>query len=77
MADILKTAQDAVKARGKDYGDVYINHKRIADQWAVTLGVPVAPEQVAVMMVQLKLARLICVDRFTLHKGEITWQHRC
>lgn len=59
MSDILQTAQDAVKERGKDYGDVYVNHKRIADQWAVTLGVPVEPEQVAIMMVQLKLARLM------------------
>jgi len=49
------TAQD----RNKNYGDPYTNHKRIADLWSVILGIDVTPSQVALCMVQVKIARLI------------------
>ena len=49
------TAQD----RNKNYGDPYTNHKRIADLRSVILGIDVTPSQVALCMVQVKIARLI------------------
>ena len=49
----------AVVSRGKTYGAVRSNHERIAAMWSVTVGKKVTPEQVAMMMVQVKLARLM------------------
>ena len=57
--ELLKAALDAVTSRGSAYGDAYTNHKRIADLWSVILDAPVRADQVAPMMVALKLARLI------------------
>jgi hypothetical protein len=57
--ELLNEAIDAVTVRGSAYGDCYTNHKRIADLWTIILGCQVYPEQVAPMMVCLKLARLI------------------
>jgi hypothetical protein len=45
--------------RQKNYGEPFINHKRIADIWTVLLGVEVTPSQVALCMVGVKLARLV------------------
>lgn len=45
--------------RQKDYGPPEENFARIADLWAVVLGVDVSPAQVALCMAQLKVARLI------------------
>lgn len=59
IVDILDEAKNAVADRGKNYGNVYINHERIAAQWSITLGTEVTAEQVAMMMVQVKLARLM------------------
>ena len=59
MTDILQTAQQAVQDRGKNYGDVTLNHKRIAAMWSVILEWDVEPEQVAMMMIALKIARLM------------------
>lgn len=59
---ILQEA-DAIagKDRSRDYGHPYDNHKLIADYWNLLLGkklsVPIAPREVALMMVCLKLAR--------------------
>jgi hypothetical protein len=49
------TAED----RNKNYGDPYVNHKRIADIWTVILETEVTPAQVALCMVGVKIARLI------------------
>jgi hypothetical protein len=57
--DLLKAALDAVTVRGSAYGDAYTNHKRIADIWSVILQTEVRPDQVAPMMIGVKLARLI------------------
>lgn len=59
MMNILDEAKAAVADRGKNYGDVYTNHERIATMWTVLLGHEVKAEQVAMMMVALKLARLV------------------
>lgn len=57
--DVLKKAMRTVASRGKSYGEVLSNHRRIAAMWSVTTGVDITPEQVAMMMVQVKLARLM------------------
>ena len=43
--------------RSRDYGHPYINHARIAAFWNCYLGIDLTPEQVAVMMILLKVAR--------------------
>lgn len=45
--------------RDKNYGTPYVNHKRIADIWAVILGIDVTPSQVALCMAGVKIARLV------------------
>lgn len=47
--------------RAKDYGDAYLNHQRIADFWNNYLdhSVKIAPTDVAVMMMLVKIARLM------------------
>jgi hypothetical protein len=45
--------------RQKNYGSPYVNHKRIADLWSPIFGVTVTPEQVALAMIQVKVAREI------------------
>ena len=57
--DALAAAIHAVEARGESYGDVRQNHQRIAALWSVVLGQDVTPEQVALCMTCLKVARLI------------------
>lgn len=56
---LLVKAQTTVKERGQDYGDVLENHHRIADLWSIILGHDVDPEQVALCMAGIKIARLI------------------
>ena len=37
--DILSEAENLINGdRAKDYGDAYVNHKRIADIWSVVMG---------------------------------------
>jgi len=56
----LQTADELINGdRAKDYGSVSENFQRIADLWSVVLGVGVTPEQVALCMIQLKVARLV------------------
>lgn len=43
--------------RQKAYGHPRQNFQVTADLWSVVLGVPVTPEQVALCMVQVKIAR--------------------
>lgn len=43
--------------RRKAYGHPSKNFQVTADLWSVVLGVPVTPEQVALCMVQVKIAR--------------------
>lgn len=57
--DALQRALTTVEERGENYGDVRENHERIADLWAVVFGWPVKPEQVALAMTCVKIARLI------------------
>mgnify|MGYP003112110865 CR=1 FL=1 len=57
--DILAEAQDLITGdRAKTYGDAKLNHERIAAIWSVVLGHPVTPQQVALCMAGVKIARL-------------------
>jgi hypothetical protein len=58
--EILTTAEQLINGpRAKDYGDAAENFQRIADLWRPVLGADVTPEQVALCLAQLKIARLI------------------
>ena len=54
-------AADAVQAvtgpRQRDYAHPKVNFQRIADLWAPILGNAITPEQVALCMIQVKVAR--------------------
>lgn len=45
--------------RDKNYGSPLINHQRIAAIWSVILGQEIRPDQVALCMAGVKLARLV------------------
>jgi hypothetical protein len=56
-------AQEALAAvtgpRQRDYAHPRINFQRIADLWSPIFGITVTPEQVALAMIQVKVAREI------------------
>ncbi|AOT24975.1 hypothetical protein PBI_KALPINE_55 [Mycobacterium phage Kalpine] len=58
---ILTTAEEIINGqRALDYGDAKENHERIATLWgAYKRGVEFSPEDVAVMMILLKIARFM------------------
>ncbi len=45
--------------RQRDYAHPRINFQRIADLWSPIFGITVTPEQVALAMIQVKVAREI------------------
>jgi hypothetical protein len=56
---ILQSAHELINGqRRKDYGHPSENFADIAAMWAVILGAPVAPEQVILCMIALKMCRL-------------------
>jgi ribosomal protein L20 len=57
--EILDTAKQYVtKDRAADHGDMENNFRTIAEYWSTHLGMAVTPDDVAVMMTLLKLARI-------------------
>ena len=56
---LLDACKVALNSRGQHYGKVLENHNRIAKIWSLIIGSEVTEEQVALMMVGLKVARLI------------------
>ena len=54
-------AADAIQAvtgpRQRDYAHPKINFQRIANLWSIILDVDITPEQVALCMIQVKVAR--------------------
>ena len=56
--ELLDAAKDTVADRGEDYGSIWENHERIAVIWTALIGIQIEPEQVAMMMAGVKLARL-------------------
>jgi hypothetical protein len=58
-SEILKEADALINGeRAKAYGPPEVNHLRIARGWSVILGTEVRPDQVALCMAWLKIARL-------------------
>ena len=57
---ILDKAKTLISGeRAKDYGDAYLNHKRIAELWRPILDKDITVEQVYACMIAVKLSRLI------------------
>ena len=57
---ILDKAKTLISGeRAKDYGDAYLNHKRIAELWSPILNKDITVEQVYACMIAVKLSRLI------------------
>ena len=56
---LIRTLGSTLANRGKSYGSMLENHQRIADIWSVVLEKKVTPEQVALCMAGVKMARLI------------------
>ena len=58
-ADMLLDAARTIAERGRVYGDARANMERTAQLWSIVLGVPITPVQVALCLIQLKVARLL------------------
>ena len=56
--DLLEKAYETMQDRGRIYGHPAINQGRIADRITTLLEVPVTDYQAALIMVEVKLARL-------------------
>ena len=57
---ILDKAKTLISGeRAKDYGDAYLNHKRIAELWSPILDKDITVEQVYACVIAVKLSRLI------------------
>lgn len=55
----LQQADNLINGDRQDaYGDASVNFKRIADRWTQILRVDIEPWQVALMMADLKIARM-------------------
>ena len=50
--------QRVVGQRRRAYGDPAASMAAVAERWSITLGRPVAPAQVVLCLIDLKLARL-------------------
>ena len=57
---MLQAAADTVRARGGTHGDWRENMENTAELWSAYLKQPIAAEQVAVMMVLVKVSRMTC-----------------
>ena len=56
---MLVEAASVVQERGITYGSMKPNMQRTADLWSVILGQKVRPDQVAMCMIAVKMARLV------------------
>ena len=55
---ILGHTAKVLEERRDESGDPAEQFRAIADRWSITLGTPITPSQVALCMIDLKLARL-------------------
>ena len=55
---MLKQAAAVVANRRETYGDPVTSMTAIAQRWSITLDQPITPAQVALCLIDLKLARL-------------------
>jgi hypothetical protein len=56
--DLLEHAAGLVNRRRREYGEPVALFEQIAQRWSLTLGARVSPAQVALCLIDLKLARL-------------------
>ena len=56
---LQEAARLTAKDRQKTYGDPTVNHCRIADLWTTYLSQQITPQQVAICMALVKVARLM------------------
>jgi hypothetical protein len=56
---LLKQAAGVIENRRRAYGDPADLFDHVARRWSLTLGVPVTPVQVALCLIDLKMARLV------------------
>jgi hypothetical protein len=63
-AGFLKRVAQVLEDRGAAYGDPKTQMEAIAQRWSTTLGTPVTAHQVALCMIDLKLARLAHVPNY-------------
>jgi hypothetical protein len=56
---LQEAARLTAKDRQKTYGYPTVNHCRIADLWTTYLGQQITPQQVAICMALVKVARLM------------------
>ena len=57
-ANALAHVAAIIRQRGENYGDVRANMTETARRMSLTLGVPVTPATVCLLMIDVKLARL-------------------
>jgi hypothetical protein len=57
-AELLEQAAGVVTRRRREYGEPVELFEQIAQRWSLTLGRQVSPAQVALCLIDLKLARL-------------------
>jgi hypothetical protein len=57
-ADALTHVAAIVRQRGENYGDARSNMAETARRMSLTLGVPVTPATVCLLLIDVKLARL-------------------
>ena len=55
--EILDEANEAVASREFTHGECVENNKNIADLWTAYLGMPITADEVATMMILLKIGR--------------------
>jgi hypothetical protein len=61
---ILETANNLITGnREQDYGSPKLNFQNIADRWSQLLNIDVEPWHVALLMADLKIARLATTGR--------------
>tara|TARA_R110000803_G_scaffold9050_3_gene28831 strand:- start:44 stop:319 length:276 start_codon:yes stop_codon:yes gene_type:complete len=59
-SDILAQADDIINNdRAAAHGDAHKTFAMIADRWTNLLNIPVSPEEVALMMIDLKIVRTL------------------
>jgi hypothetical protein len=57
---VLQEAEELINGqRRDDYGTVTESFTKIAELWSATLGKRLTPEDVAILMIQLKIARYL------------------
>jgi Domain of unknown function (DUF6378) len=56
--ELLEHAAGVVNRRRREYGDPALLFENVAERWSLSLGMEVSPAQVALCLIDLKLARL-------------------